>query len=137
MKSRFFIMIGLAVVFLTARGQLSAHHGSGASYNMGLNKLVTRTGTVAEYGWQNPHVFITFDVTDDKGNVMRWGAETHDPERLIRLGWSKNTLKAGDEITVTMFPSKSGAPRGLLAKLVFNGKVLIDDGQSRNLHPDE
>ena len=109
---------------------LFAHHGSNISYD--LSKQVSMTGIVAEINWVNPHVFVLYDVTDAKGNTVRWGAETHTPAQLKEAGWTKNMVKVGDRVEITVFPSKVGAPRGLLAKLVDSGKVVIDDGDSRN-----
>jgi Family of unknown function (DUF6152) len=103
-----------------------AHHGSRISYD--LNKPVTMKGTVSSFGWQNPHVFLGYDVKNDNGNVTNWGAElAENPHQLIaNRGWDKDTLKPGDQITVTVFPSKAGAPRGLLSKLVLNDKVIYE-----------
>lgn len=122
-------------------GAVSAHHGSAASYDIG--KQVTLTGVVTEVVWQNPHVFIMFDVTDGTGKVVNWGAETHPPAQMLRnrvdnaaLPWSRNTVKRGDKVTITLFPSWVDTPRGLLAKVVSgDGKVLLDDGAGRTVRP--
>jgi hypothetical protein len=125
----------LSVAVFTLCGVAFAHHGSAASYDM--SKQVTMTGTVVSYFWSNPHVFILYNVTDDKGKVVEWGAETHAPVVLQRQdNWSGDTFKPGDKITVTVFPSKIGTPRGLLAKIVKDGKVMIDDGASRGQAPE-
>lgn len=101
---------------------LWAHHGSRVSYDM--TRQVTMAGTVAEFQWQNPHVYVIYDVKDDSGKTVRWGAETYSPIVMIRDGWTKNELKPGDKVTVTLWPAKIGAPRGFLAKLVGpDGKV--------------
>ena len=64
-------------------------------------------------------------MKDDKGKVVRWSCETYSPGKLIRSGWSKGSLKPGDQVTITLQPAKSGAPVGFLRKLVFaNGKEL-------------
>ena len=89
-------------------------------------------GTVTSFEWANPHVFVMYDVKDDKGNIVHWGAETHAPSVLSdEDGWTRNTLKPGDEIIITVFPSRFGAARGLVAKIVLNDKVLIDDATVR------
>ena len=110
----------------------SAHHGSAVSYTIEMSKLTTMKGTVTSFEWAKPHVFLMYDVKDDKGNVVHWGAETHAPSVLSdEDGWTRNTFKPGDEITITVFPSRVGAPRGLIAKIVLNDKVLIDDAKVR------
>jgi Family of unknown function (DUF6152) len=126
MRSKLVSVWFLFAVTLMVSGPLFAHHGSGISYDMG--KTVTAEGTVTEFRWQNPHVYVMYDVKDAQGNVVNWGAETHAPVVCEdQDGWSKSTLKPGDKITIVVFPSKIGTSRGLLAKIVLNGKVIIDD----------
>ena len=114
----------LCAALLFPAGLASAHHGSRVSYD--LTKTVTLTGTVKEVSYTNPHVYFTFDVKDDRGGVTEWAAETDPPIMLERrYNWSKKYVKAGDRVTVTVWPSKVGAPRGFLAKLVTaDGKIL-------------
>lgn len=102
---------------------LFMHHGSRVSYDM--TRMVTLKGRIKEVHFVNPHVYFTFDVKDEQGNVVEWGAETDPPIMMINsYGWSRSYLKAGDEVTVTVWPSKAGAPRGFLAKVVTaDGKV--------------
>ena len=116
--------------FLALSAPLLAHHGSRVSYD--LTKQVTMKGVVVEYQYQNPHIYILYDVKDDNGNVVHWGVETNSPIVQARWGWDKHTLKPGDEITVTVWPSKVGASRGYLAKLVTpDGKVTDLDKPER------
>ena len=130
---RFIVIAALAGVGSVA----SAHHGSAISYD--LSHQVTLTGEVTEWVWKNPHCFVMFNVTDEQGKVVTWGAETHPTTFLVRnevggvaVPLSASSIKPGDRMTVTMFPSRVGAPRGLLAKLVTaDGKVLLDDGETR------
>jgi hypothetical protein len=118
----------LFTVMLIVCGPLLAHHGSAVSYDM--SKMVTAEGTVTEFQWRNPHVYVMYDVKDAQGNVVNWGAETHAPVVCENQDhWTKSTLKPGDKVIVSVFPSKLGTPRGLLAKIVMmgDGKVIIDD----------
>jgi hypothetical protein len=101
-----------------------AHHGSRISYDM--NKMVTVKGVITEYNWTNPHVYFLFDVKDDSGKVVNWAAETDPPSTMTRYGWNKNYLKVGDQVEVTVWPSKVGAPRGFLAKLVKADGTVTD-----------
>ena len=121
-----FILLG---GLLAASGEAFAHHGSRVSYDMG--RMVTLKGTVAEFDYVNPHCYFLFDVKDDKGVVTRWAAETDPPLMMNRrYGWNRNYLKVGDEVTVTVWPSKAGAPRGFLAKVVTaDGKVTDHSGE--------
>ena len=137
MKSKLVGIFSLLACFATMCGPVFAHHGSAVSYTIDLNKLITMKGTVTSFEWANPHVYLMYDVKDEKGNVAHWGAETHAPSVLSdEDGWTRSTFKPGDEITITVFPSRVGAPRGLIAKIVLNDKVLIDDAKVRIRTPD-
>jgi len=103
---------------------LLAHHGT--SNYAGVTQTITLTGTVTEFAWSNPHVYVLFDVKDDKGAIVHWAGEMNSPGVLKAAGWTKNTLKVGDQITVTLRPNKFGTPVGLLsrANMIVNGKPL-------------
>ena len=105
---------------------LLAHHGY-AAYDE--TKEVTLRGTVTEFDWANPHTEIYFDVKNASGNIVHWGCETLSPTKLSRAGWSKDAVKPGDHITVTLVAARNGAPVGFLHKLVFDstGKSLVVD----------
>jgi hypothetical protein len=104
---------------------LLAHHGTNISYDH--TKPITLTGAVTEFVWQNPHSQIYFDVKDAKGTVVHWAAEMNSPGVLERQdGWTRKTVKAGDEITITLFPSKAGTPVGVANKILLNGKVVLE-----------
>ncbi len=126
MKNKLWIYFALTAALLMISGRTFAHHGSIVSYD--THKIVSMEGTVTEFQWRNPHVYVMYDVKDAQGKVVNWGAETHSPIVCENDdGWTKSTLKPGDKITISVFPSKIGATRGLLAKIVLNGKVIIDD----------
>jgi hypothetical protein len=122
MKSKFLVFMAAAFGFLIVSVPAFAHHGN-AAYDE--KHPVTLKGTVTEFVWANPHTQIYFDVKDDKGSVVHWSCETLSPGKLIRSGWTKNGLKPGDQITITLIPAKGGAPVGFLNKLVLpDGKTL-------------
>ena len=111
-----------AAVLLLVGIPFWAHHGN-ASYDN--DNPITIKGTVTEYAWTNPHVQIYLDVKDDKGKLVHWSVETYSPGKLVRAGWTKDSVKAGDVVSVTLIPAKSGAPVGFLHKLVLpDGKEL-------------
>jgi uncharacterized protein DUF6152 len=122
MKDR--LMAGIALISaLVLCGPAFSHHGTNASYD--LTKQVTVSGTVTEFAWANPHCAVFFDVKDDQGNVAHWVAETNSPGVLARDGWSRKILKPGDQITITLSPSKAGTQAGVLLRLTLpDGKVL-------------
>jgi hypothetical protein len=97
------------------------------------DKLITLKGTVTEWIWSNPHCGILFDVADEQGNVVHWGAELGNPHLLSSVGLSKDTLKPGDKVTVSGHPSKSGAPRLEFVSVVLaDGRVMTTKGFKGN-----
>ena len=99
-----------------------AHHGA-AAYD--TTKKITVKGTVTDWFWANPHCFLKFDAKDDKGNVVHWATEASNPSDMVNLGWSKQSFKAGDEVTITFMPVKNGQPVGRLEQVVLaDGKIL-------------
>lgn len=122
MTNRFVWFFALAVGLLISSAPLRAHHGAS---EFDPTKRVTLKGTVVEWFWANPHCFLKFDVKDDGGNVVHWVAETSNPPDMINRGWSKQTFKPGDEVTVTLRPVKTGRPVGSVLQVVLSdGKVL-------------
>ena len=111
-------ILAAAVVLLGAWGSASfAHHG-GAIYD--TKNPISVKGTITDFEWTNPHVQIYFDAKDDKGNVVHWAVETLSPGKLARgSGWTKDSLKPGDQVTITLNPAKAGTPVGGLKKVVF------------------
>lgn len=99
-----------------------AHHGY-AAYD--TDKKVTIKGTVTQFFWANPHCVLQLDVTDDHGQVVHWGAETENPTTMTRQGWTKDSMKPGDQVTVTVLPVKNGKPIGRIVEVVLsNGQKL-------------
>jgi hypothetical protein len=102
-----------------------AHHGNTAYDTSKV--VVLKDAKVTQYVWANPHVIITFDVKDDKGNVQHWSAEAGTPQTVVLAGWSKTSLQKGDVITVYIFQAKTGNPVGRLNKIVLaDGTELRD-----------
>ena len=95
----------LTAVLVILAAPLFAHH---AQSNYDRENPITVTGTVTEFEFSNPHVRIHFDVKEKNGEVSHWIAETAPPQKLYRDGWSRDSLKPGDSITITGFPSKDG-----------------------------
>lgn len=111
----------LGVSLLALSEPLSAHHGS-AVYDM--ENMTTLKGTVTEFQFSNPHAQILFDVKDEKGKVEKWVGETNSATALYRLGWKKDTLKPGDQVTVVGWRSKNGTATMHLHKLMLAGQEV-------------
>lgn len=120
MKFKFAIFLAMISSFLMVCAPLLAHHGNSA-YDM--SKTVPVKATITKFEYSNPHTQVYYDVTDDKGNVEHWVAETTNPAMLNRVGWSKDSLKPGDQVTLFVNPNKVGA------KVTFLQKVVLSDGK--------
>ena len=87
--------------------------------------MLTLEGTVVEWIWAFPHNYLTIEVEDENGAVTRWVIETQNPVSATRVGFSRGSFAAGDEVTVNLTPVKSGAPLGLIRSVVLpNGQRL-------------
>jgi hypothetical protein len=131
MKAKFAAGLLLAAFCVMAASPLLAHHGTGVAYQ--VDKEVTLKGTVTQWIWANPHCGLLFDVTNDKGEVVHWGAELANPHALSEAGLSKDIFKPGDQVTVMGNPARSGAPR-LQLKMVTtaDGRELPEKGVKGN-----
>ncbi len=129
MKAKLLGLPALAAVLLfLVSVPIFAHHGA-ASYD--ISKMTTLKGTVANIQWINPHASILIEVNDTAGQVQKYTVESVSPLGLSRLGWTKDSLKLGDQITVTGNLSKNGTHVLRLKKIVFpTGKELtIQSGE--------
>jgi hypothetical protein len=104
-----------------------AHHSFAVHFEAEANQEVK--GVVESFRFANPHGMLTFKVTDANGKVTEWRAETNSPNILRRRGWSKDSLKAGDEITVLGFPARDGTSYMRISKITFaDGRELVGQG---------
>jgi hypothetical protein len=100
-----------------------AHHGA-AAYD--TSNVISVKGTVTEYKFINPHVKISIAVKNDKGKIETWISEANSPNVLSRRGWSRDTMKPGDEITLIGNKGKNGSLTLRLQKVVLSTGQELD-----------
>jgi len=131
MKVRLFAFLSAVVISLTmllALGKPAAAHHSMSMYDR--SRETSFKATITEFNWSNPHSQIIFTASDDHGNVQRWVAEGPGPNRLANRGWSKDSLKPGDEVTIVGNCNKDGSPTMRFERVILaNGQEL--DGRGR------
>ena len=118
--------LGLAVTataLLLAAMPASAHH----SFTMFDNsKTVVITGTIKDFQWTNPHTWTWIEVPNEQGVVETWGIEGMSPNFLGRRGWTKESLKPGDKVSITIFPLKNGEKGGTFLRCkLADGRELV------------
>ena len=122
------VLFAAVAVALSLSAPVFAHHGDAGRYD---ENLVTLNGSIVELQMINPHSIIVVDVPDANGKSTRWQAEMGGPNALARgFGWTRNTLKPGDKVTIIGRRVKSGAP---YMNLSFH--ALVDFGWSSPSDP--
>jgi len=114
-------ILAVSVGVILAAVPVLAHHSFAAEYDR--NKPVTITGAVTKVEWINPHARFHMDVKDDSGKTVNWEVELGSPAGLIRRGWTRNSLKIGESVTVAGFLAKDGS------SLVNSTTVTLGDGR--------
>lgn len=127
MKNKRLCLLGAAIAFLMVSERVLAHHGKAA---FETDKVTVVKGTVTKFEFMNPHSLLFFDVTGEKGQVEHWIAETNSSNHLSRGGYDKNSVKAGEQVTVTGYRARNGANTLELqckecAVTDMQGKVLL------------
>lgn len=132
MRRTFAILVSVAAMLTLFVGVVSAHHGR-AGYDTKGAGIVLK-GVVTEYKWINPHVFLNWNVKNEKGETIEWTGEFSSPTTMISEGMGKNTFKAGDEIIATVIAAKGNVPHALVLKVARpDGTVLVDLSERRGI----
>jgi uncharacterized protein DUF6152 len=114
-RSTYSLLAG-GVVALGVALPAAAHHSFAAIYNM--DQQVTVHGAIAQVKLTNPHSWVYLDVKNEKGEIERWAFEAGTPSGMIRNGFKPNTVKTGDEVTITAFHARDAAQNmGMLKEL--------------------
>ena len=123
MRMKALVLGGLfALGILLAGAPVSAHHSFAAEFDG--KKSIKLEGTITKVEWTNPHIWMYLDVKDEAGNVVKWQCEGGAPNTLTRAGWSKDSLKAGDQVSLDGWLAKDGS------KTCNTRSVKMPDGKS-------
>lgn len=112
------------MVFAGMVSTASAHHSPVAYAE---RSVTLKNATIKNVVWAHPHIILTFTVKEANGAVSTWSTESGSPGSVARLGWNRNSVKAGDKVTIELLPAKNGAHVGRLKKVIFpDGHELLD-----------
>lgn len=124
------IIVGTLLVVALSPGLALPHH-SNVAYE--VTKVITITGVVKDFEWVNPHTWLHVVVDDGKGGKVEWACEGRAPGVLLRAGWSRSILKAGEKVTVDMSPAKDGSKVSIIARVtkadgtILSNQPVFDD----------
>jgi hypothetical protein len=125
MRYQHFRVFGVIALSLQLSSTMDAHHSFSAQYDS--SKPIEMRGTVTKVEWTNPHARVYIDVRDDKGQVANWNFEMASPNILVRNGWKQNTVKIGDQITVSGYLARKGERMAIAGAVAdANGKPIFD-----------
>ena len=123
MRCKLMFVLFAVAGLLFVSGVAMAHHGV-AGYD--LNKTITLHGSVTKFDWSNPHVVVYVDAKNGAGEMQNWTIEFAAPVHMVRAGWSKSSMKTGDDIVIDTHPSRNGAPVGISSTITFILKVVVN-----------
>jgi Family of unknown function (DUF6152) len=130
MKSYLAILAISAGLAAPLAAPVLAHHSFGAEFDR--EKSFEFTGVVTKVEWLNPHMYFYMDVEDDAGQVRTWAMEMGSPNGLMRNGWTQNTLKIGDEVTVEGSLARDGSEKGNASSVTLASGRRLFNGQNRD-----
>lgn len=135
-------MKGTLLAAVAALGSLlaavpaSAHHAFAAEFD--ANKKVKVSGAVTKLEWTNPHAWVYVDVKDENGKVTSWSFELGSPNALVRRGWTRTSLKAGDQVTIEGFAAKDGTSTANAHDITLpDGRTVFAGSQNTPSAPDK
>jgi hypothetical protein len=114
----------LTVLVAGALGPLALAHHSGAMFDS--TRTQTISGKVTEFNWVNPHSSFKVEVTGADGKSEIWAIEMNTPQNLVRSGWKRTTIKAGDMVTVVVRPLRDGKPGGSYVSIKLADGTVLD-----------
>lgn len=122
MNRSFLIAVLTVTGLLITAGSADAHH----SWQLDHSKLLTLSGTVTRFDFANPHVQLYVQVKEENGTTDTWQAGGPSPNQLSRGGWSRDSLKPGDQVTVAGYRNKDGSKVMRFDTITLPGGKVLD-----------
>jgi hypothetical protein len=122
--------MGLAALGLAALSIPASAHHSHAMYDTDIRMVVE--ARVKEYIWANPHIWVYLEIPDENGRAVEWILEAAAPGRLSRAGWSAQSMKTDDVVTVTFSPLRDGTSGGLVGDIILVDGSTVSTGSLDN-----
>jgi hypothetical protein len=119
MRTKRLVLLATAGLLMAAL-PVDAHHSFKAQYDE--TQQITLQGTVTKITWNNPHVVMYLDVKNDKGQAANWQLELASPNGLMSQGWKVDSLKRGDQVSVTGFRARDGSNTANIRKVTVQGR---------------
>ena len=132
MKTKFVLTAIATTTLLAQSAPLLGHHSFAAEFD--ANQPVKLTGAVTKVEWVNPHIWFYVDVKDETGKITNWAWEMGSPNVLLRLGWTRNSLKPGQVVTVEGSRAKDGSNVANARSVMLDGKRILA-GSSQGVTP--
>lgn len=116
--------ITVALLALGVATGAAAHHSFAVHFV--ADKVITVKGKVTEFSFRNPHGLLILDAKGEDGAEQHWRIETNSPNILRRRGWSEDSIKPGDQVTVEGYPARDGSTSMRVYRVTFaDGHELI------------
>src|SRR5436190_21114348 len=137
MRTRLTVAVAGLAGLLICAVPVTAHHSFAAEYD--VNKPIKLTGAVTKIEWTNPHCYFYVDVKNaESGKIESWALELGNPNALLRAGWTPNSVKIGDEVTVEGTRAKDGSLLGNARSMVLmrtGQRLFAGSSQTTNTNP--
>jgi hypothetical protein len=119
-------LIGIMIIGMLLVANITSAHHSAAMFDR--SRVVTLEGSIKEYQFLNPHVWIEILVPGEDGTSQQWSIEGEGRDAMVRIGLGRKVIQAGDHVTIRTHPLRDGRPAGSFID------IILPDGKVINVH---